>query len=108
MYGHVVHALLRLVLDDLQDRVAVELACARAGGDFVDRHGADRDRGQPDELLAEKRKVAARAEVHDGVRAVFEGGLELFELVFRTAGGLGVSDIGIDLGTQGASDAHRL
>ncbi len=52
--------------------------------------------------------VAAGGEVHHGVGAVVDGGVELFEFLVDFGGDGGVADVGVDLAERGDADRHRL
>ena len=72
---------------------------------LVDRDGSQRDGGRGQDHAPDTDKVAARAEVHQGVAAVFEGDLDLGQLlpyVRKIAGG---SEIDVDLGAEATADS---
>ena len=107
--GHVVDALLGLVLDH------VEQSCAREVLDLldlldrlVDRHRADRHRAGVDDRLADRVDVAAGGEVHHRVGAEVDGRVQLVQLVVDVAGDGRVADVGVDLAAGRDADAHRL
>jgi hypothetical protein len=57
---------------------------------------------------ADRGNVAAGGEIHDGVGAIVDGAMELFEFVGDIRGGGGISDVGVDLAEEGDADAHGL
>ena len=100
MDGHVVDALLGLLLDDFEHDFAGEvLDPADAAERFVDRDGADGDGRILDDGLADARDIAAGREIHDGVGAEFDGVAQFLELLLDVGGGGGVADVRIDLAT---------
>src|SRR5262249_36182581 len=70
--------------------------------------GADGHGGGVDDGLADGVDVAAGGQVHDGVGAEVDGGVELLQLVVDLAGDGRVADVGVDLAPGGDADAHRL
>ncbi len=58
--------------------------------------------------LADGVDVAAGGEVHDGIGAEMDGGVQLLQLVVDLAGDGGVADVGVDLARRGDADGHRL
>jgi len=106
--GHVVDALLGLLFDHFEHDVDIQiLGAADAGDRFVDRHGADGNRGRVNDGFADAGDIAAGGEVHHGVRTVVDGAMELFEFVADIGSGGGVSDVGVDFAEEGDADAHR-
>src|SRR5206468_2597094 len=61
-----------------------------------------------DDRLADAVDVAAGGQVHDGVGAEVDGGVELVQFVVDLAGDGGVADVGVDLTSAGDADRHRL
>ena len=107
--GHVVHALLGLLLDDFEHDVGVEVFDALHARDrLVDRHRADRHRRVPQNGFADFVDVAAGREVHHRVGAVVHRGVQLLQLLIDVAGDRRVADVGVDLALRGHADAHRL
>ena len=106
---HVVDALLGLLFDDFEHDVGVEVFDALHARDrFVDRHRADRNRGMAEDGFANLVDVAAGGEVHDGVGAVVDGGVQLLEFFVDVRGDGRVADVGVDLAERGHADGHRL
>ncbi len=107
--GHVVHALLGLFLDNFQHEVWSEIFIALdAGEGFVDRNGADRDRRSFNNGAADAGNIAARGQIHDGVRAVMNRAMQLLEFLGDLRSHRRIADIGVDLAAEGDADAHRL
>ncbi len=107
--GHVVHALLGLLLNDLQHHVDVQiLHAADAGESFVNRHSADGHRRGFDDRLANAGNIAAGGQIHHRVRAVPDGVLELLDLACNVRRGGGVADVGVHLAQRVDADAHGL
>ena len=106
---HVVHALLRLLLDDFQHDVGVQVFNLLDPRDaFVDGHGADGHGRVAEDGFADLRNIAAGREVHYCVGAVVHGGVQLLQLFVDIRGHGGVADVGVDLAQRGHADAHRL
>ena len=106
--GHVIDALLRLVLDHVEEILRRQI------GDFlhvldrlIHRHGADRHGRGVDDRLADRVDIAAGREVHHGVGSEMNGGVQLLEFVVDFAGDRRIADIRIDLATAGDADGHR-
>jgi hypothetical protein len=77
--GHVIHALLRLLFDDFEHHASVEIFYSLHSRDgFVDWNGADGDGRMADDGFANGGNVASGREVHYGVGAVVNGGVQLF------------------------------
>ena len=107
--GHVVHALLGLLLDDFEHQLGGEiLGALDAREGLVDGHGADGHGRGFDDGLANRGNIAAGGEVHHGVGAVVHGAVQLFEFLGDFGGDRGVADIGVDLAAEGDADAHGL
>ena len=105
--GHVVDALFCLREDRVDNSLLVEVVGAVFCDDFIDGDGSDGDRACGDDGGTDEVDVSARAEIHDGIRSVADRLVEFAFFGLRAAGGGGVADIGVDLGQQLASDAHR-
>ena len=109
MDGHVIDALLGLLFDDFEHEIEGEIfGAANAGDRFVDRNGADGDGRGVDDGLANFGNVAAGAEVHDGVGAVVDGVMELFQFFIDVGIRGGIADVGVDFAAGGDADGHRL
>jgi hypothetical protein len=107
--GHVVDALLGLLLDHFKHHVDVQVfGPAHSGDRLINGHGADGHRGGIDDGFANHRDVAAGGEVHHGVGAIVNRAMKLFELVIDVRGGGGISDIRVDLAAERYADAHGL
>ena len=52
--------------------------------------------------------VAAGGEIHDGVGAVVDGGVQFFQFFVDVRGDGGVADVGVDLAERCDADGHRL
>ena len=108
MDGHIVHALLGLFAHHVEDEGFGEVVHRFAAGEhLIHRNRADRGRTVFDDRTADLVDVAAGAEVHHGIRAVFQRMPELFQLLTRATGQRGVADVGVDLGLEAAPDADR-
>ncbi len=75
---------------------------------LIDRHGADRDGRIAHDPFAGVMNVAARAEVHHGVRAPADRPDHLVDFGSHIAGDGRVADVGVDLDQEIAPDRHRL
>ncbi len=105
----VVGALLGMMLHHLHEVVRGEVFHAvNLGHDLVDGHGADGDGCVIDDRLADAVDVAAGGEVHDGIGAVVDGGVELLQLLVDVGGDGGVADVGVDLDGAGLADADDI
>ena len=110
VHGEVVDALLAL----LEQRVAVDLPreILRAAADLlerlVDRHGADRHGGVPDDPLARLVDVLAGREIHDRVGAPERRPPQLVHFLLDRRRDGGVADVRVDLHEEVAADDHRL
>ncbi len=51
---------------------------------------------------------AAGGEIHDGVGAVVDRGVQLFQFLFHVGSDGGVADVGVDFAERGHADGHRL
>jgi hypothetical protein len=107
---HVVDALLRLVLDHVEEVLGGHVfdVAAELLEHLIDRNGADRDRGGVDDRGADRVDILAGGEVHDGVGAVVDRQMELFKLFLEVAGDGRVADVGVDFALGGDADGHRL
>ncbi len=109
MDGHVVHALLRLLLDHFQHDLGSEVFDLLDPRDaLVDGHGADGHGRVPQDGLADLRDVAAGGEVHHRVGAVVHRGVQLSQFLVDVRGDGGIADVGVDLAQRGHADRHRL
>ena len=107
--GHIVHALLGLLLNHFQHHVDVEIFhAAHAPQSFVDGHRAHRDGRGIDDGLPDARDVAAGGKIHDGVGAVLHRIVQLLHLFVDVRRGGRISDVGVDLATGRHADAHGL
>ncbi len=107
--GHVVHALLRLLLDHFQHDLGGEVFDLLDPRDaLVDGHGADGHGRVPQDGFADLRDVAAGGEVHHRVGAVVHRGVQLLQLLVDVRGDGRVADVGVDLAQRGHADRHRL
>ncbi len=107
--GHVVHTLLRLLLDDVEQVLRREALDALDALDrLVDGHRAERDGAGAQEHVADVGNVAAGGEIHDGIGAVLEAAAQLFQLALDVADDLAVADVRVDLALRRDADAHRL
>ena len=88
MDGHVVDALLRLVLDHVEKMLRLHVFdfAAELFEHLINRHGANRHGRSGDQLLADIVDVAAGGEVHHGICAEVDGCVQLFEFAFEAAG----------------------
>jgi len=71
---------------------------------LVDRDGSQRDGGRGQDPAPDTDKVAARAEVHQGITAVFEGDLDLGQLLLYVRKIAGGSEVDVDFGAEAAAD----
>ena len=82
MNGHVVHALLSLLFDDFEHHVRGEVLNALHARDgLVDRNGTDRHGRVAQDRFADFVNIAAGREVHHGVGAVVDRGVQLLEFL---------------------------
>ncbi len=98
VHGHVIDALLGLVLDHVEHvafREIFDLLDLLDG--LVDRHGADRHGAGGDDRAADGVDVAAGGEIHHRVGAEVDGHFQLGELVVDVGGDGRVADVGVDL-----------
>src|SRR5215207_3851425 len=106
--GHVVHALLRLVLDHVEQLIGGEIGgLVHLLDGLVDRHRADGHRRRGDDRFAGLVQRVAGREVHYRIGAVFHRELELLELAIDVAGDGGVADVRVDLDLRHLSHGHR-
>jgi hypothetical protein len=75
---------------------------------LVNGDGADRHRRGVHDRQADGVDVAAGGQVHDGVGAEVDGGVQLLQFVVDGAGDGRVADVGVDLAGGGDADRHRL
>ena len=109
MDGHVVDALLGLLFDYFEHDGGVEVFDALDARDgFIDRHGADGNGGVAEDGFANFVNAAAGGEIHHGVGAIVNGGVQLFQFLFHIGGDGRVADIGVDFAERGDADGHRL
>ncbi len=86
--GHVIDALLGLLLDDFEHHVDVQIFNpADAGKSFVYRHRPDRHWRILDDLLADERDVAPGRQVHHGISAELDGVPQLLQFLIDIRGG---------------------
>jgi hypothetical protein len=106
---HVVDALRRLRLDDLEEPGRGEvLHLLHVRQALVDRHRADRQRAVPEDRLPDLRDVTAGREIHHRVGAVLEADPQLLQLLLAVADHRAVADVRVDLAFRGEADGHRL
>ena len=81
--GHVVDALLGLVLDHVEEMLRPHVfdVAAQLFEHLVDRHGADRHGRGVDDRLRGWRRCSCRWKVHHRVGAEVDGGVQLLQLV---------------------------
>ena len=107
--GHVIHALRGLLFDHFEHDFGVQVFDSLHPRDgFVDRNGADGNRRVAQDGFANFVDVAAGGEIHDGVGAVVDGGMQLLEFFIHFRGDGGVADVGVDLAQRRHADRHRL
>lgn len=109
--GHIIDALFGLFLNNLEDHfpgevdiivIAVGSAC-----DLIDGHGTDWYGRVGDDIGADNGEIAPGTQIHYGIGAVADGGLEFFNFGLGAAGKAGSTDIGVDFCGQIASYADR-
>src|SRR5579863_8703558 len=105
MQGHVIDALTGLAFDHFEEKRGFEIHDRAFGGYMVNRHGAEDDRAAGENLDADLVEVGAGGEIHDGIRAVTDGGIEFLDLFLDELMEVGSADIGVDLGAKFAADA---
>ncbi len=109
MDGHVVHALLGLVLDVVDEVVRGEVLDARhLLHGLVDGHGADGHGRGRDDGFADLVDAAAGGEVHHGVRAEVDGVVQLLQLLLDVGDDGGVADVRVDLAARVDPDGHGI
>ena len=108
--GHVVDPLLGLLLAHVDEVLGAHVlnVAAEFFEHLIDRHRPDRHRRGVDDRLTDAVDVLARRQVHDGVGAVVDGEMELFELGRLVAGDGRIADVGVDLRAGSDADRHRL
>src|SRR5579863_1125248 len=107
--GHVIHALLGLLLDYFQHDARGQVFHApHAGERLVNGHGADRHGRCIDDGLADARDVAAGRKVHHRVGAILDRVTELCKLFIDVRRNGRVAYVGVDLAFGRYPDAHRL
>src|SRR5712671_432143 len=107
--GHVIDALLGLLLNHFKHQLEGEIfGTANAGDCFVNGDSADRNGRSVDDGLADGGNVAASAEIHDGIRAVMHGVVQFLQLLIDIGAGGGVADVGVDFAFGGDTNGHRL
>src|ERR1700730_757083 len=105
--GHVVHALLGLLFDDFQhERKSQVFGTPHARNCFIDRDRSNRYGGSVDDGFADFGDVAAGGKIHDGVRAIMHGVMQLFQLFVNVGSRGRVADVGVDLAFRGDANAH--
>ena len=112
---HVIDALLRLVLDHVEQIVGGQLLellvpfpIRPALDSLVDRHGPDRNPRRGDDRAADPVDVAASGEIHHRIGAVPDRDLELLDLAEHVGRHLRIADVGVDLHARDFADCHRL
>ena len=109
MDRHVIHALLRLMLDHFEQALLgdvlglLDLLDRLVDWDRADRHGTGGD-----DLSADRIDITAGGEVHDRIGAQIDGHLQLGEFVVDVRCDRRVADVRVDLATGLDADAHRL
>ena len=107
--GHVIDALLRLLLDDVEQVLRHEaLDALHALDGLVDGDGAERNAAGAEQLVADVGDDAAGGEIHHGIGAVLQAAMQLVQLGPRVAVDLAVADVRVDLARRVDADAHRL
>ena len=98
-----------MLFDDFEHDFGVEVFDALYSRDgFVDWDGADGHGRVAKNGFANFVDVAAGGEVHDGVGAVVDGGVELFEFFVDFGRDGRVADVGVDFAEAGHADGHGL
>ena len=107
--GHVVDALLGLMLDHVEEVLRLHFldVAAELFEHLINRHGADGDGRGIDNGLTNGVDVFAGGKIHDGVGAEVDRCVEFFQFFLTVAGDGGVADVGVDFGFGGDADAHR-
>jgi len=102
--GHEIHALRGLFLDDVEKEFGGEGGgvALEAGNGLVQGHSAKRNGAGLQHALADGGQIRADAQVHDEIGAGLEGDLELAQFLAGGAAFRGASEIGVDLGAEGA------
>ena len=107
--GHVIHALFGLLFDDFEHQAESQIFRApHAGNRLVDGNRANRNRRSVNDGPANFGNVPAGREVHHRVRAVVDGVVEFFQLLFDVGAGGGIADVGVDFAFAGDANGHRL
>ena len=105
----VVHPLLRLLLNDLQVQVDVQvLHPLHPAQRLIQRHRPDRHRAMPQDRLPDHRDIAARGQIHYRIRAEVHRRVQLPQLFLHIRDQRGVADIRVDLAQALHPDRHRL
>ena len=109
MDGHVIHALGRLLLDDLKHDLRGQiLDPLYPGHGLVNGYGAHRNRRVAQNGFADFVDFAAGREIHHRIGAVVYRGVQLLQLLFDVGADRRIADIGIDLAQRGHADGHGL
>ena len=107
---HVVHTLLRLMLDHLQETLRSHIldGAAQFLQHLIDRHSANGHRRSGDDRRPDGVNILAGGQIHDRVRSEVHRRMQLLQLFRHIAGHCGIANIGVDFASHGNADAHGL
>ncbi len=106
---HVVDALLGLLFNHFAHQFERQiLRPSHARNRFIHRHRAHRHRRGINDRFANSGNVATSGKIHDGVRAIVHGVMQLLQLLVDIRAGGGVPDVRVDLALRGDANGHRL
>ncbi len=105
MQRHVIDALARLPLDNVEKKLDLHLHNRALGAELVNRHGAEYHRASRQDLRADFVEVGAGRKVHHRVGAVAHRGVKFLNFFFDQLMEVRRADVGVDLGAQALADA---
>ncbi len=112
MQRHEIHALLSLFGYDAQQEIDIELRHVAllfgARQSFVDRHGAERRRRGLQQPLPDNGQFRPHAQIHDEIGACVQRYPQLAQFPALARLGRRTTDVGVHLGAEQASHAHRV
>src|SRR5215472_934799 len=102
---HVVDALTRLPLDNLEEEGGVHIHDRPLGGELIDGHRAENYRAAGQDLAANLVEIGAGGEIHDRVGTVAHRGVELFDLLAEQLMEVRGAQVGVNLGAEIFADS---
>ena len=107
MERHVIDALARLPLDNVEKVFDLHLHDRALGAELVDRHRAEDHRASRQQLDADFVEVGAGRKIHHRIGAVAHRGVKLLDFFFDELMEVRRADVGVDLGAQAFADSDR-